>query len=699
MKRSTYIWSLLVGCVAFATSCDLTENVQVKADKSMIFGSKSGLELYSNSFYKALPTLKNGFMQDKMCDVGAVSNTDTFIKQGAYNTETATSWSWGTLKNVNYFIDGCNDPKYCTVEAETRDNYLGIARWFRAWFYYDKLTTYGEVPWFPNDIQSYQNDVMYKDRDSRDVIIRNLIADLDFAYEHIQATSSTGSATLTRWAAAALKSRVCLFEAAYRRYHNLTGLEITPEELYREAAKAAKLVIDNSGCSLNTAAGKKGAYRDLFYNETPLTQEVILAVCANEKSGIFGEQNWWFNARSYGLCWSLVRSFVHTYLKQDGTPFTAAADYAVKSFAEEMEGRDLRLEQTVRGRNFLWDGKTAVADIKNLSLTGYQVIKYTLDESKYDGGAKNINSIPLIRYAEVLLNYAEAQAELGVITDSEWALTVGALRKRAGITGGTETLPTTVDSYLQRTFYPDVTSPVLLEIRRERAIELVAEGMRFDDLRRWKCGSLMETLPWTGIHIPGLEQPVDVNGDGIIDDKDITPTGFSNVPRFAFSSNLSFGYKGFEISALLTGSAQGTFNMNGYLITPFAQGNGTPLSYMNGRWTPERHAAGKQITFPRMSVNMANSQNNQNNSFWFRSTDHIKLKNVEVAYTFRNARWMRKAHIGSIRVFVNANNLCTWGGKDLVDGIDPELVQDGSTSEGIIYPLTRVYNFGFNIQF
>ena len=65
-----------------------------------------------------------------------------------------------------------------------------------------------------------------------------------------------------------------------------------------------------------------------------------------------------------------------------------------------------------------------------------------------------------------------------MLTDSEWALTVGALRKRAGITGGTETLPTTVDSYLQRTFYPDVTSPVLLEIRRERTIELIAEGHR-----------------------------------------------------------------------------------------------------------------------------------------------------------------------------------------------------------------------------
>ena len=351
---------------------------------------------------------------------------------------------------------------------------------------------------------------MYKDRDSRDVIIRNLIADLDFAYEHIQATSSTGSATLTRWAAAALKSRVCLFEAAYRRYHNLTGLEITPEELYREAAKAAKLVIDNSGCSLNTAAGKKGAYRDLFYSETPLTQEVILAVCANEKSGIFGEQNWWFNARSYGLCWSLVRSFVHTYLKQDGTPFTAAADYAVKSFAEEMEGRDLRLEQTVRGRNFLWDGKTAVADIKNLSLTGYQVIKYTLDESKYDGGAKNINSIPLIRYAEVLLNYAEAKAELGEFSETVWNATIKLLRERAGVDGA---MPSAYDPYMAEYFLNTTTDMAILEIRRERGIELLLENCRWDDDMRWGMGRLLER-PWYGVYVGELGKVYDMDGDG-----------------------------------------------------------------------------------------------------------------------------------------------------------------------------------------
>lgn len=192
---------------------------------------------------------------------------------------------------------------------------------------------------------------------------------------------------------------------------------------------------------------------------------------------------------------------------------------------------------------------------------------------------------------------------------------------------------------------------------------------------------------------------VDVNGDGIIDDKDITPTGFSNVPRFAFSSNLSFGYKGFEISALLTGSAQGTFNMNGYLITPFAQGNGTPLSYMNGRWTPERHAAGKQITFPRMSVNMANSQNNQNNSFWFRSTDHIKLKNVEVAYTFRNARWDAQGAYRLDPRIRQCQQPLYLGRQRPGRRHRPRAGAGRRTSEGIIYPLTRVYNFGFNIQF
>lgn len=518
MKRIKHILvTLLIFPLIALTSCNLTEPVQASADKYAIFGTGSGLELYARSFYRALPTLANGFRRDAMCDVAAVTNTDVFITDGAFNAETETDWSWGTLRNINYFIDGCNDPEYCKVDEKTRNHYLGIARWFRAWFYYDKLATYGEVPWFPNEIQAYQRDIMYKDRDSRDVIIANIIADLDFAYDNIETTSSTGNSLISKWAAAALKSRICLFEGSFRKYHALTGLEITADELFEEAAAAARQVINNGGFSLNTAAGSKGAYRELFYRESPITSEVILAVCASESSAIYGEQNWWYNSASYGLGWSLSRAFVHTYLKLDGTPFTDDDGYGLKLFAEELADRDRRLEQTIRGTSFKMDDKAVVADLRTVSTTGYQVIKYTLDETRYEGGAKNINSIPLIRYAEVLLNYAEAQAELGLLTDAEWNTTVGAIRRRAGITGGTDALPTAVDSYLRSTFYPDVSDPVLLEIRRERAIELVAEGMRFNDLRRWKCGGLMETLPWTGIHITGLDTPIDINGDSVFD--------------------------------------------------------------------------------------------------------------------------------------------------------------------------------------
>src|SRR5690606_23489241 len=102
---------------------------------------------------------------------------------------------------------------------------------------------------------------------------------------------------------------------------------------------------------------------------------------------------------------------------------------------------------------------------------------------------------------EILLNYAEAKAELGTLTDSDWAETVGELRARAGITGGLTAKPTIADPYLQSTFFPGISDPSILEIRRERSIELYLEVSRFDDIRRWRRGELME-LTWNGIYVP-----------------------------------------------------------------------------------------------------------------------------------------------------------------------------------------------------
>lgn len=198
---------------------------------------------------------------------------------------------------------------------------------------------------------------------------------------------------------------------------------------------------------------------------------------------------------------------------------------------------------------------------------------------------------------------------------------------------------------------------------------------------------------------PGDLRIVDIDGDGKIDSNDYVPYGFSNIPRFAFSGNISLCYKGFGVSLLFTGSAQGSFGMADYLITPFAQGQSTPLSYMMGRWTPERAASGEEVTFPRLSVNIATSQNNSSNSFWIRSTDHFKLKNAELFYDFAGQAWMRRCSISGLRVYFNANNLFTVAKHGLIDGIDPELTDDTTSNRGLIYPLTRIYNIGFNIEF
>ena len=134
----------------------------------------------------------------------------------------------------------------------------------------------------------------------------------------------------------------------------------------------------------------------------------------------------------------------------------------------------------------------------------------------YDTRDLNINSIAMFRYAEVLLNYAEAKAELGTLTDAEWAATIGVLRTRGGITAGLTTKPTVVDPYLQSVYFPNITDPVILEVRRERGIELCLEGFRFADILRWKRGELMNQ-EWNGFYVPALATPMDLNEDGIND--------------------------------------------------------------------------------------------------------------------------------------------------------------------------------------
>ena len=238
---------------------------------------------------------------------------------------------------------------------------------------------------------------------------------------------------------------------------------------------------------------------------------------------------------------------MNTYLNIDGTPFTSLAGYDTMQFQTEVKNRDKRLVQTIRtGYYKRTDGTTALPDF-NVTYSGYQIMKFSLDDKYYDTRTESYNSIPIIRYAEVLLNYAEAKAELGMLSGADWDLTIGALRKRAGITN--TAMPTAVDAYMQTRFFPDVSNPALMEIRRERGIELAAEGNRYDDLKRWKAAKLLEK-PYDGLYVPGknLLLDLDENGKPDVSFVDQVPSNrVSGVVYFLLDNNtkkLSEGDKG-----------------------------------------------------------------------------------------------------------------------------------------------------------
>jgi len=122
---------------------------------------------------------------------------------------------------------------------------------------------------------------------------------------------------------------------------------------------------------------------------------------------------------------------------------------------------------------------------------------------------------------------------LGTITDQDWANTIGALRARGGITSGLTTLPTVVDPYLQANYFPDISDPVILEIRRDRSIELVFEGFRFYDLVRWKRGQLL-TQEWNGIYVPAINTLMDLDKNGTPDVSFVESTPSNPVKGVAY---------------------------------------------------------------------------------------------------------------------------------------------------------------------
>ncbi len=505
MKR--YI-GYIITMVVIAVGCKMDEPAITYIEKKALFNSEEGLKTYSMSFYDLLPDATDqSIVEQSLVDYGATNTLSGFTLINSYSENNSTGWSWSSLRNFNYFIVNNTDP---AIPESVRNNYTGLARFFRAWFYYGMVRRFGDVPWVDHPLDPSEEDILYGARDSRELVMEKVYEDLMFAAENITRTSDAKQSTLvTKWVAYAFASRVALFEGTFRKYHNL-NLATSAETWLKRAEDAAAVVMQQSGKSLNSS------YRKLFTSDVPPVSETLLAIASDAGLGIKHNANWRWTSETYGTGLNLIRPFVCTYLQKDGTPYTDRAGWQYEDFYEEFQNRDARLNASLRYPGYMREGNLALPVFSGYARLGYQPIKLSVDATVGDTRTESTQAVQLVRLGEVLLNYAEAKAELGTLTDADWAKTIGALRARAGITGDLTSKPTVVDNYLKNTYFPNVSDPVILEIRRERAIELLFEGFRFDDLRRWKCGNLFK-MSWTGMYIPGVNQPLDVDHNGTHD--------------------------------------------------------------------------------------------------------------------------------------------------------------------------------------
>lgn len=472
------------------------------------------VENYINGLYMTLPSFSKFGLgvrsEEKNSDNIIAEKYDARLHGQNNQFSGASDWQTGyqNLRKVNYFFHN-----YKVPEAQENEDVLslkGEAYFLRAYWHFDLLKKFGSIPvmdafWDENaTIAGLQIPAK-----ARNEVARFILSDLVEAKNLLHSRGKYSGIRINKEAAMVLAMNVALYEGTWEKYHSSDDFASSTNESNYFLGEVINWGNELFGCGIDlykTGQNPGDAFAALF-NSKDLSGmgEVLLWRKYSSDEGVFHDVNGNLKAGvvdSEGAA-GITQSLVDNYLNADGT-FIDPTNEKFKDFKETFEGRDPRLIQTVMNEGAKFASTTTATpmhleeytdekkntisppklagDGNTRSLTGYH-IRLGIDTTFVSGNGET--ALPIIRYAEGLLAYAEAAAELEMWSDDIANKTLKALRERAGV----KYLAPAKDANF--TDFGYALTPVLQEIRRERRSELALQGFRLDDLMRWKADKLI----------------------------------------------------------------------------------------------------------------------------------------------------------------------------------------------------------------
>lgn len=512
MKTNKLIALSVLGLVAMGCNDSFLERYPEDAiSEKNFFKSVSDLETYTNGLYNwGAGTTDN--VSDNVIYSEASGVFDKM--NGQVTPEEVGQWGWGTLRSINFFLARTHQ---ATGNQTDINHFVGLGRLYRAKEYYGKVQSYSDVPWYSYDLQTTDEEELYKTQDPRSLVVDSIMADLDYAVKNMKDGNS--KTQIYKVMALAEQARIALNEGTFRKYH--PELELNDyDDFLRLAVEASEAIMNNYDYEIsNTPNGTMPPYRSLFSSlDLSANKEVILMMDGDKKLGQMYHIGTLFNYNH-----SMSRDLMEDYLYvKDGkaVPFHTVPGYATMGITEVYENRDPRMAETIMpiGWKKEW---SKMPEQQKMDFGGYPQVKFCLDTPQdMWGWGEAYGDLPILRYATILLINAEAKAELGVLTQEDLDKTINKIRGRQGVELPAANLAEWLANPdpVQMKRYANIKSSqaaAVAEIRRERRIELACEGYRYNDLMRWGCAKLLEKAP-EGAYIPGYGY-YDTNGDGIKD--------------------------------------------------------------------------------------------------------------------------------------------------------------------------------------